>query len=160
MKNPILILFLLISQLTTAQLFITIEPAFLRPGVMYNQKTNHIGYYAHAWFGNIKGQSDDGAKFYTNNAKLGAGISIPCDQHLTWYAGLNAQTFFNTTYNSRVAQLSKVKHFSCDLGVSLRRNRFTLLFITDPLNWETMAGISYRLKTKPCSAYNTPKKYK
>ena len=155
-----LLLLMAICTPAAGQFFVTVEPAFFRVGGMYNLKSDHIGGYLHVWYGDIRGEHEDGSLFFTENIKIGGGVSIPHDDNFTWYAGLNYQRFFHTKEDIRIARLDRIKIISFDIGASLKHNRFTLLFLTDPLNWESMIGVSYRLKRSSCTAYPKHKNHK
>ena len=161
MKNVIIIILLLLTKITAiGQMFITIEPMFFRVGILYNQPINKIGVYGHAWYGDIKGTDDMGEKFYTDNVKVGLGLSYKTMNLISesiWlvpYVGINYNHFFNTTTNDKIIQLDRIKKVSFEVGASFKHNRFTLLMMTDFINWESMIGVSYKLKVKPCAVYN------
>jgi hypothetical protein len=141
MKAILLIPFILIGFSAKAQLFVTIDPAFLQPGILYNQKVNRVGYYVRIQCGNIK--TDD---FYTDNIKGGSGISLPVGYGGTVYAGANYNYFFNTEDNSFMVDLDRISLVSLDIGVSLNTKRFTMMIMLDPINWEAFIGFSYQLK--------------
>jgi hypothetical protein len=154
MKTSLTLLLLTISIYANSQVFITLEPAFLRPGVLYNLPTKRpFSVYGKAWYGNIKGEHPDGGKFYTDNIKVGMGVSHKEDRYFTWYVGVNYNYFFNTKTDERICRLDRINRVSIDIGASLRSRRFTLLFLTDPLNWESSIGVSYILKKNCIGKY-------
>lgn len=139
-----LLFFLLFPLTASGQLFITLEPGFLRPGVMYT-----VGpAYAHVWHGDIRGDGD----FYTKNVKIGAGYALHVDHVCTVYFGPNWQRFYDTNQGqNRAVNLNSIREFSVDIGGSFRMNRTTLLFMTDFPNWESMIGLSYRFSSSKYS---------
>ena len=131
-----------------SQFFFTIEPQFMRPGIMYNHdRFAKIGIYGKVWYGNIKGKKVPRNVFYTDNIKFGAGLSTTFEG-LRIYAGANYNWFFNTIENPEVCRLDRIKRFSFDVGVSFTHGRFTMLMMTDFLNWESLFGFSYDLFRK------------
>ena len=135
------LLFLILFPLTASgQLFITLEPGFLRPGLMYA-----VGpVYVHAWHGDIRSRDD----FYTKNVKIGAGYALRVDDVCTVYFGPNWQRFYDTNWDASLGAIRKV---SLDIGASFRMNRTTLLFMTDLPNWESMIGLSYKFSSRKYS---------
>jgi len=116
--------------------------------LLYNQQFNKIGVYSHAWWGDIKGQHEDGGIFYTENAKLGLGISIKT-RGMCPYIGVNRNWFYNTNTDDRIIQLDKIHKYSFEVGFSLNvKERLTSIMITDILNWESIIGFSYQFKNK------------
>ena len=150
-KIKMLMIFSLISLSLNAQVFVSLEPVFLRPGLLYNYTTKTVGVYGKVWYGNIKGR--DGSKFNTNNIKCGLGLSYKT-KGLKPYLGINYNYFFNTVSDDKVIDLDRIKKVSFDVGVSFDKRRFSLLMMTDFLNFESMIGISYKLKDKSHERYH------
>jgi hypothetical protein len=142
MKTILFISFILISFVAKAQLFVTIDPAFFKTGILYNQKVNDVvGCYARAQYGRIN--LDD---FYTDNIKVGSGISLSMGNGGTFYVGTNYNHFFNTKNDNPKIDIDRVSILSFDIGMSLTTGRFTMLLMTDPINWESIVCFSYKLK--------------
>jgi hypothetical protein len=125
-----------------AQLFITIDPSFLKVGLLYNQNINKsYGLYCRGEYGDKKGYG-----FYTENVKVAAGISfnIPIDAKL--HLGINYNYYFNHTNDPASYKiLNKVAPVMCEIGITKTVDRFSLLFLLDPYNWESLIGLSYQL---------------
>ena len=154
MKKQLIFLIILLSLLAVcvptvkAQVFFTLEPSFFKVGILYNQKIgkmDKIGLYSRVNYGNIK---DEG--FYTDNVKVGIGMSIPIRQSyeenkLALYFGPNYSHYFNTSGSNPTINLDKIYPISIDIGISLTKGRFTILLMSDLPNWESLVGFSYRL---------------
>ncbi len=131
-----------------AQVFVTLEPSFLKPGILYNQKIGKIGLYSRVNYGNIKQ-----GEFYTDNVKVGMGMSIPISSKdklnknkLALYFGPNYNHFFNTSGDNSYINIDKVHPISIDIGISVTKGRFTILMMSDLINWKSLVGFSYRLR--------------
>jgi hypothetical protein len=155
----LIILLVLTSRLCNSQIYLILEPSFIRPGILYNYNFNDIGIWSKVWYGNIKGEHSDGSAFYADNIKVSTGISKFYDG-ANWYAGINYNHFFNVNEDSRIIQLDRIHRISFDIGVSLTRGRFSAIMMTDILNWESCIGISYRFKDYRCAAFKKPLKLK
>lgn len=162
-NSKIITLLALLIMLSTlqlsAQLFVTLEPTFFRPGLLYNKQFKTVGAYTHAWYGNIQGVHGDGGVFYTDNIKLGIGLSLKTDG-LCPMLGINRNWFFNINEDDRIIQTGLIKKYSVEVGVMLRHRRFTGLMMTDPFNWESIIGVSYNFGDKRCPAYKRKHKHK
>lgn len=152
MKTLLIIWLLLSTVVVNGQLYVILEPAFLRPGIVYNHSMEKIGIWGKIWYGNIRGVHPDGGTFYTDNIKTSIGISTPYDG-ARWFVGVNYNLFFNTNEDNRLVQLDDVESVSLDIGVSLTRGRFSAIMMTDPFNWESCVGVSYTFKDQRCAAY-------
>jgi hypothetical protein len=141
MKTILLTTVLILSSFAAkAQVFVTIDPIYLHAGILCNNHSiEKIGFYGRAQYGNIRIND-----FYTESFKIGSGISIP-HNNAKFYVGLNYNHFFNTTESNHV-DLNRISKLSFDMGVSLTTNRFTMLIMSDLVNWESIVGFSYRLK--------------
>jgi hypothetical protein len=135
-----------ISLAAKSQLFVIIDPAFIKPGLMYNyqqhsQGHDNLGIYVRGLYGRI-----DLSDFYADNIKVGTGIAIPLDRTANVYLGVNYNKYFNVVDDCSQIDIRRIKLVSLDIGMSLRSERFTLLLMEDFLNWESTVGFSYRLK--------------
>jgi len=139
----LLILLLLSLKLSlNAQLFVTIEPAHFRPGIMYGQNFDKFGLYAKAWYGTIKSKKDM-PYFYTKNIKVGLGTSYKINGLGRVYVGINHNYFFNS-YNLEISGVNKIHKTSFDIGISgTVAGRFSILLMSDIWNWESNIGVGF-----------------
>ncbi len=135
-----------------AQVFVTLEPSFFQAGILYNQKIGKmgkIGLYSRVNYGDIKQ-----GEFYTDNVKVGMGMSMPISKDelnknkLALYFGPNYNHFFNTSGSDSYINIDKVHPISIDIGISCTKGRFTVLMMSDLPNWESLVGFSYRFGHK------------
>lgn len=141
--KPLLILGLLfISAITKGQIFVLIDPGVRRAGMMYNKKfrEHRAGLYLKAQYGILKVPD-----FYTESYKAGAGVSFKISGGGRVYFGINYNHFFNTVDDCYQINLDNIEPVSIDIGLSSGNEaRFKLLFITDPINWESSIGFTYQ----------------
>lgn len=149
MKTLFTLIVLIIGLNINAQLFVTIEPITQRSGLFYNKSFKNFGVYGKAWAGKIS-EKTEFSTFKTNTVKIGAGLSFKMNDENTIYAGANYTHFFNVVNTSlvetcKIVDMNRPYKISFDIGVSFKVERFTLLMMSDFLNWESMIGISYKL---------------
>jgi hypothetical protein len=144
MRKLILILSLFLVAITLqAQIYVLVDPLTYRAGLIYNQRFNGnlIGTYLKLQYGII-----DKIDFYTHTYKAGLGISygLKSDGSCV-YLGLNYNYFFKTVNNTTYINLSRISKVSFDIGVSSgKQSKFKMMIITDPINWESSVGFSYK----------------
>jgi len=144
MKALLIIGLLLISAYAKSQVYLLIDPAIRRAGLLYNQgfKESKIGVYAKCQYGVI-----NVTDFYTKSIKAGAGVSVRFGTDQRVYFGLNYNYFFDTVDDAWDIDLSRIEPVSIDIGIaSGNEMRFKIMFMTDPVNWETSIGFSYQFK--------------
>jgi hypothetical protein len=146
MKALLIIGLLLFSTIASSQLYLLVDPAMRRAGLLYNQKfkQSKIGLYTKCQYGVINVPD-----FYTKSIKAGAGVSFRFGTDQRIYFGLNYNYFFQTVNDTWYIDLSRVEPVSIDIGIaSGNEMRFKILFMTDPVNWETSLGFSYQFKNR------------
>lgn len=150
MKKQLVFLIILLLLMTVciptvkAQVFLTLEPSFFQTGILYNQRMDKIGLYSRVNYGNIKQKG-----FYTDNVKVGIGMSIPISKDkFALYFGPNYNYFFDTSERDSYINIDKVHSISIDIGISRTKGRFTILMMSDLPNWESLVGFSYRFGHK------------
>lgn len=129
---------LLLCQITTAQILPTLEPTFLRPGVLY-RAPGQLAPYAHAWVGMIAPR----LVLHAYNAKIGVGASYTVHNakersSLYLFAGMNAQNFWQVREG---LALDRIHRVSIECGIGVQSGRVTVIALTDPDNWETCFGV-------------------
>lgn len=147
MKKLIILLFVLIALIkVSGQVFVTIEPAHFRPGILYNHQFSTFGIYAKTWYGDIQKRTPYDY-FYTQNIKIGLGTSFKLTEESNGYFGMNRSYYFGYSKKSELSDLNKVHKVSFDVGVDFKvTDHLTLLMMSDLLNWESCIGINYKLK--------------
>jgi len=153
MKTLLIIGLLLISVSAESQIYLLVDPGLFRAGAMYNQyMPNHkTGVYVRGLYGVNNWEMFDGT-FHTQCVKLGTGVSFRFREGGSLYFGLNYSHYFDIQDNTMQIDLNRIKPVSIDIGIcSSDLNRFRILFITDPLNWETAVGFTFRFKKTPRS---------
>ncbi|MDD4972001.1 MAG: hypothetical protein PHT07_21450 [Paludibacter sp.] len=151
MKTILLIAFIFISTAVSSQVYVIIDPAMRRAGLMYNQRIpeRKLGIYGKCQYGVI-----NVTDFYARCIKSGAGISIRLIGDAALYVGLNYNYYFDVMDQAQDIDLNLIEPVSIDVGFSSGDEmRLRLLFITDPFNWETSIGFSYRLKYHRTQTY-------
>jgi hypothetical protein len=137
------VLVVLISILTTtinAQLFTVMGVGPPKVGLLYNLPITTPGIYMKTMYGWV-----DRYQFYSDNIRVGAGLSIPIEKdNFAVYVGGNYNYFFNIKDNSPFIDLSLIHKLSFDVGVSKTINKFTILLMYDFLNREPVVGVTYR----------------
>ena len=126
MKTLLLISFIFISVLTYSQeLYLTIEPITKRTGIIFHYNNNILGAYSGISY-----------SYNYKHYKIVIGSSIKITDYFKISIGYNYQTINN----------DKVYKNSFDLGVFCKlTNRWYMLAITDPLNWQTSIGVGIKL---------------
>ena len=135
MKTLLIICCLLTALVTIdAQAFITIEPGFGQPGLMYADK--QIPMYCRIRHGSVKTTHT-----VANYAKFSGGVTIPTNT-VKIMAGIT----YGHLYNRRVVpavDLSAHKKISIEIGwIGKLTDHLFIMAVTDPINWETDFGIS------------------
>jgi hypothetical protein len=145
MKKLILLISVILLSITTnAQIFVTIEPQYFRPGILYNHDFETFGLYGYSWYGDIK-EENGIDKFYVQNIKVGAGFSFFMSEGPHFYLGINHNYFFDYTKQSPVINLNKIIKTCFDVGMSGKiSKRVSFLFLIDMWNWESSIGINYK----------------
>lgn len=144
MKPTIIILLLLCSMAANCQLYALIDPGTRRAGLLYNQKTkSKIGVYSKAQYGFINIPD-----FHTQSVKLGFGLSRELTGGARVYLGLNYNYYYGTQNSTTYIDLNRIKKVCFDVGLaSGNEMRFRIMLITDPINWESSLGFSYRIRS-------------
>lgn len=144
MKTIIRILLLITASLVAlsarSQVFVTVDPSFFKVGAMYNYRLEKIGFYGRGEYGDVVEQD-----FYTENVKIGTGVSLRTREGAQFFLGLNYNHFFHTVDNSLAVNIAMVSPVSFECGVAAKFGRITMLIMTDPVNWESCVGISFSL---------------
>jgi hypothetical protein len=146
MKKLIVLLFIMfLTIVVKAQLFITIEPAYFRTGIVYNHNFHKFGLYGKIWYGDIR-KKIECDYFYTQNIKTGIGASFPIPDKAFFYIGINRSFFFDYTKNSTLNNIDNIIKTSFDLGISGKlTQKFSILFMSDLWNWESCIGLNFIL---------------
>jgi hypothetical protein len=130
-----------------AQLYITVEPAYFRPGILYNYVPVEYGcgVYGKIWYGDIQKKTAYD-HFYTQNIKVGFGVSFCLNERSKIFLGVNQNYYFDYTKESTLVNWNNVHYISFDIGVDMRiSERFAFLMMSDLLNWESIIGINFKL---------------
>jgi hypothetical protein len=141
MKPTIIVILLFISVAANCQLYLLIDPGTRRAGLLYNQKTqSKVGLYSKAQYGYI-----DFSDFHTQSIKIGLGLSRELTGGARIYVGLNYNHYYDTQYYAEYIDMSRIKKVCFDIGLATGNEmRFRMMLITDPINWESSLGFSYR----------------
>jgi hypothetical protein len=143
-KLGLMMLVAMLSITSNAQLYVTLNPANMSPGLLYNHEVSKFGMYGKIWYGDIRSKTEL-FYFYTQTVKAGIGGSYQFDPTSKLYVGVNQSYFFDTTEGNGIVDLARVYKTSFDVGVDLKIDkRITILFMTDFLNWESCVGVNYK----------------
>jgi hypothetical protein len=130
--------------------YVTVDPNFFKPGILYNQqfivrssdyKYEYVaGVYGKVQYGNINPTG-----LHADNLKGSLGVSLVAfavDCRL--FLGGNYNYFYNVYGANPFVDINRVHPVSFEWGVSKILDRWEILMINDPINWETSLGVTYK----------------